>query len=51
VEIPFNGEVHRLPVRLQVGLTEGIAGLPKGLASTAGIPFPFWTTITAHHDD
>jgi NADH-quinone oxidoreductase subunit G len=51
VEVPFNGDIHRLPVRLQAGLPEGIAGLPKGLAATAGLSFPFWTTITAHQDD
>jgi NADH-quinone oxidoreductase subunit G len=51
VEVLFNGDIHRLPVRLQLGLATGIAGLPKGLAATVGISFPFWTTITAHHDD
>jgi len=51
VEMPIHGDIHRLPVRLQVGLPAGIAGLPKGLAATAGLSFPFWTTITAHHDD
>jgi NADH-quinone oxidoreductase subunit G len=45
VELSFNGARHRLVVRLRLGLPEGTAGLPKGLAATAGIGFPFWTTL------
>jgi len=45
LEIIFNGNKHWLPVKLNAGLPEGTAGLPKGLQETAGIHFPFWTTL------
>jgi NADH-quinone oxidoreductase subunit G len=51
VEVQLNGQKHRLPVKLHTGLPPGTAGLPKGLAATAGLQFPFSTTInSAHHD-
>jgi NADH-quinone oxidoreductase subunit G len=45
LEVFFNGEKHRLPVRLNAGLPNGVAGLPKGLEGTAGIQFPLWITL------
>ena len=45
LEILFNGEKHRLPAKLSIQLPEGIIGLPKGFIETAGIHFPFWTTL------
>jgi NADH-quinone oxidoreductase subunit G len=45
LEVFFNGQVHRLPAKLNGGLPEGIAGLPKGLEQTAGVHYPFWTTL------
>ena len=45
IEISFNDSVHSLPVRLDIGLPNGTAGLPKGLKETAGIHFPFMTTL------
>jgi len=45
LEIFFNGEKHQLPVRLNAGLPNGVAGLPKGLQGTAGIQFPLWITL------
>jgi NADH-quinone oxidoreductase subunit G len=41
LEVLLNGIAHSLPVKLQLGLPAGIAGLPK-----AGIRYPFSTTIT-----
>jgi len=45
LEIIFNGNKHWLPVKLNIGLPLGTAGLPKGIQETAGVHFPFWTTI------
>jgi NADH-quinone oxidoreductase subunit G len=45
LEVLFNGKQHSLPVKLKTGLPEGTVGLPKGLKVTAGIRFPFWTTL------
>lgn len=47
IEILLNGQKQRLPVRLQVGLPPGTAGLPKGLATTSGLQFPFSITINS----
>ncbi len=41
VEILLNGSEHILPVKLNIGLPGGTAGLPKGLNETAGVSFPF----------
>jgi len=51
VEVVLNGQKQRLPVKLNTGLPPGTAGLPKGLAVTAGLQFPFPITInSASHD-
>jgi NADH-quinone oxidoreductase subunit G len=51
VEVLLNGQKQRLPVKLNMGLAPGTAGLPKGLAATAGLQFPFSITIkSAPHD-
>ncbi|TVZ28644.1 NADH dehydrogenase subunit G [Gillisia sp. Hel_I_86] len=45
LEISVKAEKHHFPARLHSGIPQGIFGLPKGLKETAGIEFPFWTTI------
>ncbi|MEO6902755.1 MAG: NADH-quinone oxidoreductase subunit NuoG [Bacteroidia bacterium] len=45
VEIFFNGNIHNLPVKIKLGLPARTAGLPKGLVETAGVKYPFFTTI------
>ena len=51
IEVLLNGRKQRLPVKLHTGFPPGTAGLPKGLAATAGLPFPFSITLnSAPHD-
>jgi NADH-quinone oxidoreductase subunit G len=51
VEVLLNDQKYRLPVKLNIGLPLGTAGLPKGLNATAGLQFPFSITInSASHD-
>jgi len=51
IEISLNKQKKWFPVRLNMGLPCGIAGLPKGLLETAGVTFPFTTTLKiAGHD-
>jgi len=45
VEVLFNGNKHKLSVKLNTGLPEGTAGLPKGLKETEGLHFPFWIKL------
>ncbi len=40
IEISNQNTRLRLPVKLNIGLTPGTVGLPKGLNETAGIEFP-----------
>lgn len=51
VELTLNGQKKWLPVKLNIGLPAGTAGLPKGLQETAGLLFPFFTTIKIAGDD
>jgi NADH-quinone oxidoreductase subunit G len=51
LEIELNGKISWLPVKLNLGLPEGAAGLPKGLPETAGIQFPFITKIKLAGND
>jgi NADH-quinone oxidoreductase subunit G len=51
LEIYINGKKSWLPVKLNLGLPEGIAGLPKGLPETADIHFPFFTTLKPAGND
>jgi len=51
IEILLNGNKKWLPVKLNIGLPEGAAGLPKGLQETAGIAFPFFTTLKIAGND
>jgi len=51
VEVLLNGNKKWLPVKLNIGLPEGVAGLPKGLQDTAGIAFPFFTTLKIAGND
>jgi NADH-quinone oxidoreductase subunit G len=51
IEVLINDQKHRLPVKLNIGLPPGTAGLPKGLTATRGLQFPFSTIInSARHD-
>jgi NADH-quinone oxidoreductase subunit G len=45
IEIVLSGNKKWLPVKLKMGLPQGTAGLPKGFRETAGIAYPFFTTI------
>ena len=45
LEVSVKAEKYRFPVKLHSGIPQGIIGLPKGLQETAGINFPFWTSI------
>ncbi len=45
IAISVNGATCCFRVRLQFGLPPGTAGLPKGFRATAGMSFPFWTTL------
>jgi NADH-quinone oxidoreductase subunit G len=51
LEIALNGKLSWLPVKLNLGLPKGVAGLPKGLPQTAGIHFPFVTTLKPAGND
>jgi len=51
VEVILNGQKQWLPVKLHLGLPKGAAGLPKGLTETAGILFPFFTTLKIAGND
>ena len=51
VELVLNGQKKWLPVKLNIGLPKGAAGLPKGLQETAGILFPFFTTLKIAGND
>ena len=46
VEVLFNGNKHRLPVKLKTGLPAGTVGLPKGLKENEGMKFPFWIKLS-----
>jgi NADH-quinone oxidoreductase subunit G len=51
IEILLSGNKKWLPVKLKMGLPQGTAGLPKGLQETAGIIYPFYTTIKIAGND
>jgi NADH-quinone oxidoreductase subunit G len=51
VELILNGQKKWLPVKLNIGLARGAAGLPKGLQETAGVLFPFCTTLKIAGND
>ena len=45
VEIELGGAKHRLPLRVQPELPEGIAGIPAGLPPALGAVLPTWCRI------
>jgi NADH-quinone oxidoreductase subunit G len=51
VEVLLSGNKKWLPVKLKMGLPQGTAGLPKGLRETAGIAYPFFTTLKIAGND
>ena len=51
IEVLLNGNKKWLPVKLNIGLPEGVAGLPKGLPETSGVFFPFLTTLKIAGND
>ena len=51
IEVLLSGNKKWLPVKLKMGLSQGTAGLPKGLEETAGITYPFCTTIKIAGND
>jgi NADH-quinone oxidoreductase subunit G len=45
VELLLDGELHRLPMRIEPGLTDGTAGLPLGMPGLTGLRLPAWGEI------
>lgn len=51
IQIELNKKPQRVPVFLNKGIPQGVAGLPCGLEMTEGIEFPFWTTFKKANDE
>jgi NADH-quinone oxidoreductase subunit G len=46
VQLHLAGQTYRLPVRLDLDVPVGVAGLPAGLPTFQGLELPAWSTLT-----
>jgi NADH-quinone oxidoreductase subunit G len=44
-ELVLDGDLHRLPIRIDPAITEGTASIPLGSAGLTGLRLPAWGEI------